>query len=33
MSLEEGDTLAAIVCVPKEEREIEVDAAEAAPEA
>jgi DNA gyrase subunit A len=33
MSLEEGDTLAAIVCVPAEEREEEEPAAEAVPEA
>ena len=33
MSLEEGDTLAAIVCVPKEEREEGEEAPEPAPEA
>ncbi len=33
MSLEEGDTLAAIVRVPKEEREEEVESGEAVPEA
>jgi DNA gyrase subunit A len=33
MSLEEGDTLAAIVCVPKEEREEGEEAVEVVPEA
>ena len=33
MSLEEGDTLAAIVCVPREEREEGAEPAEATPEA
>ncbi len=33
ITLEEGDTLAAIVCVPKEEREEEVEVTEAVPEA
>jgi hypothetical protein len=33
MSLEEGDTLAAIVCVPKEELEAEAETIEAVPEA
>jgi DNA gyrase subunit A len=33
MSLEEGDTLAAIVCVPKEEREEGEESTEAVPEA